>query len=117
MQATLTFSRNILNVDKEIDPVTASLRPGLAPACKLYYDAMHKRWVMRGPNQVVFPDADSLQVLLLCNGERSINQISRKLSKAPNEATEEDTSAFDIIMRFLKRGFLEMPQTDSSAQG
>lgn len=96
-----------MTVAKEIDLASSTLRPGLAPACKLYYDASHKRWVMRGPNQVVFPDADSLQVLLLCNGERSVSQISRKLGTGnDNGADEQDSSVFDIVTRFLKRGFL-----------
>ena len=96
-----------MKVAKEINLAASTLRPGLAPACKLYYDASHKRWVMRGPNQVVFPDADSLEVLLLCNGERSVSQISRKLSsESDEEAHDQDSSVVDIVTRFLKRGFL-----------
>ncbi|MDO6460368.1 hypothetical protein Q4485_06645 [Granulosicoccaceae sp. 1_MG-2023] len=102
-------------MEKDTDVALASLRPGLAPSCKLYYDTLHKRWVMRGPNQVVFPDADSLQVLLLCDGKHSLGQISHKVNaQTQNDASDDNAPVFDIVMRFLKRGFLQTPRSGAS---
>lgn len=80
--------------------------------CSLYFDAVHKRWVIRGPNQVVFPDSDSLEVLLLCDGLQSVDQISDRLeqNRQQNQNARGDT-AREIIMRFIRRGVLETNNT------
>lgn len=84
------------------------LRPSLAPMCRLYFDPVHKRWVIRAPNQVIFPDSESLEVLLLCDGKQSVDQISDKLeeNRQQNINARGDT-AKEIVMRFVRRGVLE----------
>ena len=87
-------------------------RPGLSPLCSLYFDKQHQRWVIRAPNQVVFPDSESLEVLLLCDGTRTVEQISEKLQQHKHFDLNHPVTTGpveDIITRFIRRGVLEMP--------
>ena len=78
--------------------------------CSLYFDKQRQRWVIRAPNQVVFPDTESLEVLLLCDGTRTVDQISETLmeSNSGNNHVSSDP-VWDIIARFIRRGVLETP--------
>ncbi len=92
------------------DKSEPGVKPCLSPQCTLYFDTQHQRWVIRAPNQVVFPDSDSLEVLLLCDGTHTIEQISGQVREnQPVSENRLNDSARDIIKRFIRRGVLEAP--------
>ncbi|WP_428035064.1 hypothetical protein [Amphritea sp.] len=86
--------------------------PGLMPVlnadCRLYFDGQHNRWVLKGPQQLIFPDRLTLITLQACDGNCSGAQIARSLASFPdlNNVTEFDV--LDVLEEFERRGFLSV---------
>ena len=92
------------------DESKTDVKPSLSPMCSLYFDNQHQRWVIRAPNQVVFPDSESLEVLLLCDGTKTVAEISGTLrQKDADFYKKAKDSVGEIVSRFIRRGVLETP--------
>ncbi|NVK42837.1 MAG: hypothetical protein HWE39_16465 [Oceanospirillaceae bacterium] len=81
--------------------------PSLAPGIRLYFDDQSRRWVVKAPQQVVFLDPLSLDVLRACDGDRSLMQIALymdALEHRPGRAWLEVVS--DVVRHFESRGML-----------
>ena len=61
--------------------VTEACIPFLPRSVKLVEDRARDRWVLNAPERVVVPDETALEVLRLCDGERSIDAICDVLAK------------------------------------
>jgi len=70
-------------------------RPALAPHMKLRRDSVRDRWVVLAPERILAPNAEAADVLLLCNGDRTVADIADAL--APEYDSEAHTIAADII--------------------
>ncbi len=74
--------------------------------CRLYFDGRHNRWVLKAPQQIIFPDQLTLIVLQACDGSCSGKQIAHSLAlfSALDSVTEE--GVLDVLDEFERRGFI-----------
>ena len=70
-------------------------RPALARHMKLRRDSVRDRWVVLAPERILTPNAEAADVLLLCDGDRTVADIADAL--APEYDTEAQVIAADII--------------------
>ncbi|MCP5081288.1 MAG: pyrroloquinoline quinone biosynthesis peptide chaperone PqqD [Alphaproteobacteria bacterium] len=61
-----------------IDP---DARPALPPHVRLQFDGLRQKWVVLAPERVLWPDDVSLDILKLCDGTLTIDQIVERLAK------------------------------------
>src|SRR6186713_2555470 len=74
---------------------------------KLKYDETRKVWVILAPERVLAPDEIAVEVLQLCNGERSVGEMSDQLAAkyaAPREAILADVIV--MLQDLADKGFL-----------
>src|SRR5712675_250976 len=87
--------------------VSATSRPILPRHAKLKFDETRKRWVILAPERVLAPDEIAVEVLQLCDGVRSVEQMIDQL--AAKYAAERDAIATDVIAMLqdlADKGFL-----------
>jgi len=75
--------------------VEAGTRPVLPRHIKLRHDAGRDAWILLAPERVFTPDPIAVEVLRLCDGQRTVGDIAGVLAveyKAP-----EDTIRGDVI--------------------
>lgn len=75
--------------------VTASTKPVLPRHIKLRHDAGRGVWVLLAPERVFTPDPIAVEVLKLCDGVRSVADISAALAAEFN--APEDVIQTDVI--------------------
>ncbi|MFA5900875.1 MAG: pyrroloquinoline quinone biosynthesis peptide chaperone PqqD [Hyphomicrobium sp.] len=75
--------------------ITADSKPVMPPYIKMRHDAGRGRWIILAPERLFDPDPIAVEVLKLCDGERSVSTITDQLAKDYN-APREDIEA-DII--------------------
>ncbi len=88
-------------------PESPNWVPSLAPGIRLYFDDQSRRWVVKAPQQVVFLDPLSLDVLRACDGRRCLTQIALYmdgLEHRPGRGWLEVVS--EIVRHFEGRGML-----------
>ena len=81
--------------------------PKLKNFVKLRHDKGRDRWVILAPERILTPDAISVEVLNLCNGERTIAAIAANLAKtysAPTEVIENDITT--MLQDLSDKGYL-----------
>jgi pyrroloquinoline quinone biosynthesis protein D len=75
--------------------VDANSRPAMPAHIKLRHDAGRGRWLILAPERVFDPDDIAVEVLKLCDGQRSVADIAGVLAQVYNAPIEEITT--DII--------------------
>ena len=75
--------------------VSEAIRPLLPRHAKLKFDETRQRWVILAPERVLAPDEIAVEVLQLCDGVRSVEQMIDQL--AAKYAAERDAIATDVI--------------------
>ncbi len=81
--------------------------PKLKSFVKLRHDQGRDRWVILAPERILTPDAISVEVLNLCDGERTITAIATKLAKTYNAPTEVIESDITTMLQDLSdKGYL-----------
>jgi pyrroloquinoline quinone biosynthesis protein D len=76
-----------------MDEVTRASRPVLLPHMKFRLDPVRDRWVILGPERILTPNEQAVDILQLCNGKRTVAEIAEVLAQAydaPSEAIEAD---------------------------
>ena len=76
--------------------VSAVSRPRLARGRRLYHDETRDRWVIQAPERVFSPDAIAVEVLQLCDGNRTVAELADALAlryDAPKEQILADIVA------------------------
>jgi pyrroloquinoline quinone biosynthesis protein D len=87
--------------------VSEASRPVLPRHAKLKFDETRQRWVILAPERVLAPDDIAVEVLQLCDGVRSVEQMIDQL--AEKYAAERDAIATDVIAMLqdlADKGFL-----------
>jgi pyrroloquinoline quinone biosynthesis protein D len=87
--------------------VSETSRPVLPRHARLKYDATRQVWVILAPERVLAPDEIAVEVLQLCNGERSVGDVADQLATkyaAPREAILSDVIA--LLQDLADKGFL-----------
>jgi pyrroloquinoline quinone biosynthesis protein D len=75
--------------------VTRESRPAMPDHIKLRHDAGRGRWLILAPERVFDPDQIAVEVLKLCDGQRTVADIAGTLGREYNAPLEEITG--DII--------------------
>ncbi|MGY3604320.1 MULTISPECIES: pyrroloquinoline quinone biosynthesis peptide chaperone PqqD [unclassified Bradyrhizobium] len=87
--------------------VSETSRPKLPRHAKLKFDETRQVWVILAPERVLAPDEIAVEVLQLCDGERSVadmvDQLAAKYA-APREAIATDVIA--LLQDLADKGFL-----------
>lgn len=81
--------------------------PTLARGAKLRFDETRQRWVLLVPERVMAPDEIAVEILQLCDGERSVAGIIEVLAEkytAPREEIGADVTA--MLQDLAESGFL-----------
>jgi pyrroloquinoline quinone biosynthesis protein D len=90
-------------------------RPVLTPVCrpifprhvKMRFDKVRERWVILAPERVLVPDDISVEVLQLCDGARSIQDVvavlAAKFAAAPDLIL---TDCLALLQDLADKGFL-----------
>lgn len=98
-----------------MDQSTRRARPVLSPASRpilprhvrLRFDKTRERWVILAPERVLVPDEISVEVLQLCDGQRSIEDVVAVLAAkfaAPSELIQTDCIA--LLQDLADKGYL-----------
>lgn len=69
--------------------------PTLARGTRLRYDEARQRWVLLVPERVMAPDEIAVEILQLCDGQRSVADIIDQLAAA--YAAPRDEIGADVI--------------------
>ncbi len=69
--------------------ITGESKPAMPPHIKLRHDAGRGRWLILAPERVFDPDDIAVEVLKLCDGARTVNDVVQVLAKEYNAPAEE----------------------------
>ena len=89
--------------------LTATARPKLPSYVKLHHDKVRDRWVLLAPERLLEPDDTALEVVKLCDGNTSVNDMAEHLGReydAPVEQIREDIT--EMLQTLLDKRFLEL---------
>jgi pyrroloquinoline quinone biosynthesis protein D len=75
--------------------VKGDTRPAMPAHIKMRHDAGRGRWLILGPERVFEPDDVAVEILKLCDGQRSVADIAGQLSKEYNAPIDEISA--DVI--------------------
>jgi pyrroloquinoline quinone biosynthesis protein D len=95
--------------------VDETSRPVLPRHAKLKFDETRKVWVILAPERVLAPDEIAVEVLKLCDGERSVGAMVDQLAAkyaAPREAIASDVIA--MLQDLADKGFLTQAREKTS---
>ena len=82
-------------------------RPVLPRHAKLKFDETRQRWVILAPERVLAPDDIAVEILQLCDSQRSVAQMIDQLAAkyvAPRDAIGADVIA--MLQDLADKGFL-----------
>ncbi len=88
--------------------VERETKPKLPRHVKLRHDAGRGRWIMLAPERVLQPDEISVEILKLCDGTRSIDELSQMLATeyaAPVDEIRGDVIEF--VQDMADKGYIE----------
>ncbi len=71
--------------------------PALPPHVRLQFDELRQKWVVLAPERVLWPDDVSVDIIKLCDGSRTLDQIVDKLADdygAPRAEINADVGEF-----------------------
>jgi pyrroloquinoline quinone biosynthesis protein D len=89
------------------DNLTLSLTPVLAPCSTLCFNEAMQRWAIEAPDLRIPLDSLSLDVLLACDGEHSLQGIAQSLDRTLHALERPALEiTLEIITRFLGLGIL-----------
>jgi pyrroloquinoline quinone biosynthesis protein D len=87
--------------------VSEASRPILPRHARLKFDETRQRWVILAPERILAPDETAVEILQLCDGVRSVEQMIDQL--AEKYAAERDAIGADVIAMLqdlADKGFL-----------
>ncbi|GGA77787.1 coenzyme PQQ synthesis protein D [Nitratireductor aestuarii] len=87
--------------------LTDASRPRLARHARLKFDKVRELWVLLVPERVLVPDETAIEILNLCDGERSIEDVVDLLSEkyaADRELIRTDVIA--LLQDLADKGYL-----------
>src|ERR1700736_1283115 len=87
--------------------VSEASRPLLPRHARLKFDETRQRWVILAPERVLAPDEIAVEVLQLCDGVRSVEQMINQL--AAKYAADRGAISGDVIAMLqdlADKGFL-----------
>ena len=89
--------------------VSATSKPALPRHVKLRHDAARKAWTILAPERVFTPDAIAADVLRMCDGARTVEDIAGALAQnynAPKERILADVTA--MLQELADKGVVQV---------
>jgi len=83
--------------------------PSLPKHIKLRHDEGRGRWIILAPERVFEPDETAVEILRLCDGQRSVHDIALQLAKdysAP--VTEIEGDIVQMVQDLADKGVLRL---------
>ena len=81
--------------------IEGTTRPVMPPYIKLRHDAGRGRWIILAPERLFDPDDVAVEVLKLCDGQRSVDDIAGVLAKEYNAPKDEILSDIVVMLQDL----------------
>ncbi len=95
---------------KTVADARATWRPRLSPKARLRWDEVEKRYMLVFPEAALMLNQTAPEILKLCDGERTIEQIidalAQRFSGVDRQVIEDDVIGF--LTRIKARGLLEV---------
>ena len=88
--------------------VQGETRPFLPAYLKLRHDAGRGRWVLLAPERILTPDVTAVAVLKLCDGKRTVEEITEALAKdyaAPVDVIRKDV--LELLQGLADKGYIK----------
>ena len=88
--------------------VSPETRPKLPAYLKLRHDAGRGRWVLLAPERILTPDETAVAVLKLCDGKRSVEEVTEALAKdyaAPVDVIRKDV--LELLQGLADKGYIK----------
>jgi len=87
-----------------VEPDTRAVLPRYV---RLQFDRMRERWLLLAPERVLIPDEIAVEVLQLCDGERSVSDVVAILAEKYNAPIGEILRDVQVMLQNLAdKGFL-----------
>ena len=87
--------------------VSEASRPVLPRHAKLRFDETRQRWVILAPERVLAPDETAVEILQLCDGVRSVEQMIDQLAaKYTAERAAIGADVIAMLQDLADKGFL-----------
>ena len=91
---------------------TAESKPYLPKHVRLQFDSTRERFAVLAPERVYWPEGTAVEILKLCDGERTISALAARLAEeyaAPVETIQADVLEFiqswtDLRLLRLSKG-------------
>jgi pyrroloquinoline quinone biosynthesis protein D len=81
--------------------VEGTTRPAMPPYIKLRHDAGRGRWLILAPERIFEPDDIAVEVLKLCDGQRTVTDIASVLGKEYNAPENEILGDIVVMLQDL----------------
>ena len=88
--------------------VERTTKPHMPSYLKLRHDPGRDRWVLLAPERILSPDQTAVEVLQLCDGERTVEDIAAKLAEeysAPVDVITKDV--VDLLQGLADKGYIK----------
>jgi pyrroloquinoline quinone biosynthesis protein D len=88
--------------------VDRETKPYLPTYMKLRHDAGRDRWVLLAPERILSPDQIAVEILKLCDGNRTVEEIAVGLAEqysAPKEVIMTDV--VELLQGLADKGFVK----------
>ena len=103
----MALSRNI--------SVSEASRPKLPRHARLKFDETRQVWVILAPERVLAPDEIAVEILQLCDGQRSVADIVDLLAVKYNAPrTDIGTDVIAMLQDLADKGFLTQAREKTS---
>jgi pyrroloquinoline quinone biosynthesis protein D len=87
--------------------VSSASRPALPRHARLKFDETRQRWVILAPERVLAPDEIAVEILQLCDGVRSVEQmIDHLAAKYVADREAIGTDVITMLQDLADKGFL-----------
>jgi pyrroloquinoline quinone biosynthesis protein D len=88
--------------------IDAATQPAVPPHIKLRHDAARGRWIILAPERLFDPDDVAVEVLKLCDGERTVEDIAGHLAKEYNAPIVEiQTDVIEMLQDLADKGVVK----------
>jgi pyrroloquinoline quinone biosynthesis protein D len=84
-------------------------KPSLPKHIKLRHDAGRGRWILLAPERVFEPDETAVEVLKLCDGQRTVADIAEALAQIYSaSAAEIEADVVAMVQDLADKGALRL---------
>jgi len=88
--------------------IDAATQPVVPPHIKLRHDAGRGRWIILAPERLFDPDEVAVEVLKLCDGQRTVADIAEHLSKEYNAPSAEiQADVIEMLQDLADKGVVK----------